>query len=77
MKKIEGGGRTAAPVFKKFMEEYIKQYPTLRRVFEQPEGVYKGYYDGGDEFYTNDSPLPQMTPLNEIIQDQENEGLIF
>ena len=77
MKKIEGGGRTAAPVFKKFMEGYIKLYPTLRRAFEQPDGVYKGYYGGSDEYYTNDSPLPQNIPANDIIQDQENDGLLF
>ncbi|MBE2986127.1 PBP1A family penicillin-binding protein [Campylobacter sp. RM12920] len=77
MKKIEGGGRTAAPVFKKFMETYIKQYPTVRRVFEQPEGVYKGIYNGVDELYTNDSPLPEIIPANEIIQEQENNGLMF
>ncbi|WP_103639916.1 transglycosylase domain-containing protein [Campylobacter concisus] len=77
MKKVEGGGRTAAPVFKKFMEGYIKLYPTLRRAFEQPDGVYKGYYNGADEYYTNDSPLPQNTPTNDIIQDQENDGLLF
>ena len=77
MKKVEGGGRTAAPVFKKFMEGYIKLYPTLRRAFEQPDGVYKGYYGGSDEYYTNDSPLPQNMPANDIIQDQENDGLLF
>ncbi|MBF0917651.1 MAG: penicillin-binding protein, partial [Campylobacter sp.] len=77
MKKGEGGSRTAAPVFKKFMEGYIKLYPTLRRAFEQPDGVYKGYYNGADEYYTNDSPLPQNTPTNDIIQDQENDGLLF
>ena len=77
MKKVEGGGRTAAPVFKKFMEGYIKLYPTLRRAFEQPDGVYRGYFNGADEYYTNDSPLPQNTPTNDIIQDQENDGLLF
>ena len=59
------------------MEGYIKLYPTLRRAFEQPDGVYKGYYGGSDEYYTNDSPLPQNTPANDIIQDQENDGLLF
>ena len=77
MKKVEGGGRTAAPVFKKFMESYIKQYPTLRRAFTQPDGVYKGNYQGSEEFYTDDSPLPQNTPNNDILQQQEDNGLMF
>ena len=77
MKKVEGGGRTAAPVFKKFMEGYIKQYPTLRRAFTQPDGVYKGNYQGSEEFYTDDSPLPQNTPNNDILQQQEDNGLMF
>ena len=77
MKKVEGGGRTAAPVFKKFMESYMKQYPTLRRAFTQPDGVYKGNYQGSEEFYTDDSPLPQSTPNNDILQQQEDNGLMF
>ena len=77
MKKVEGGGRTAAPVFKKFMEGYMKQYPTLRRAFTQPDGVYKGNYQGSEEFYTDDSPLPQNTPNNDILQQQEDNGLMF
>lgn len=77
MKKVEGGGRTAAPVFKKFMESYMKQYPTLRRAFTQPDGVYKGNYQGSEEFYTDDSPLPQNTPNNDILQQQEDNGLMF
>ncbi|MBR8462098.1 PBP1A family penicillin-binding protein [Campylobacter sp. faydin G-105] len=77
MKKVEGGGRTAAPVFKRFLENYMKQYPTSRKAFEQPDGVYKGNYNGSIELYTNDSPLPQTVPRNEIIQQQENDGLMF
>lgn len=77
MKKVEGGGRTAAPVFKKFMEGYMKQYPTLRRAFTQPDGVYKGNYQGSEEFYTDDSPLSQNTPNNDILQQQEDNGLMF
>lgn len=77
MKKIEGGGRTAAPVFRRFMENYAKEYPNLKRAFVQPDGVYKARFEGIDEFYTNDSPLPQNSPLNDIVREQDDGGLIF
>ncbi|MCR4941529.1 MAG: PBP1A family penicillin-binding protein [Campylobacter sp.] len=77
MKKVEGGGRTAAPVFKKFMQSYMKIYPSLRRNFIQPEGVFKGKFDGVDEFYTKDSPLPQQSPMQDILKEQDDGGLIF
>ncbi|WP_169776975.1 transglycosylase domain-containing protein [Campylobacter mucosalis] len=77
MKKLEGGGRTAAPVFKKFMESYMKQYPNLRRNFIQPEGVYKAKFNGADEFYTNESPLPKSSSTQDILKEEDEGGLIF
>ncbi|QKF63384.1 transglycosylase domain-containing protein [Campylobacter mucosalis] len=77
MKKLEGGGRTAAPVFKKFMESYMKQYPNLRRNFIQPEGVYKAKFNGIDEFYTNESPLPKSSSTQDILKEEDEGGLIF
>ncbi|QCD45468.1 penicillin-binding protein 1A [Campylobacter mucosalis] len=77
MKKLEGGGRTAAPVFKKFMESYMKQYPNLRRNFIQPEGVYKAKFNGIDEFYTNESPLPKSSSTQDILREEDEGGLIF
>ncbi|MGG7072941.1 PBP1A family penicillin-binding protein [Campylobacter sp. 9BO] len=85
MKKVEGGGRTAAPVFKHFMQLYAKQYPNLRRNFIQPDGVFKANFEGKDEFYTNDSPLPKsMMPeipvdMSDVPQGDGdvNEEMIF
>ncbi|WP_169763761.1 transglycosylase domain-containing protein [Campylobacter mucosalis] len=77
MKKLEGGGRTAAPVFKKFMESYMRQYPNLRRNFIQPEGVYKAKFNGIDEFYTNESPLPKSSSTQDILKEEDEGGLIF
>lgn len=77
MKKVEGGGRTAAPVFRIFLSEYIKHYPNMRRTFMQPEGVYRGRFEGGDEFYTDESPLPNSNNQQNIMQEADDSGLIF
>lgn len=58
MKKTEGGARTAAPVFKKFIEDYLKLYPDTKRTFTVPPGVYTRYYQGQEEYFTATSPLP-------------------
>lgn len=77
MKKVEGGGRTAAPVFKRFMQSYMKQYPNLRRTFVQPDGVYRARYNGSDEFYTDQSPLPKENTEHSIMHELDDSGLIF
>lgn len=59
MRQTEGGGRTAAPVFAKFLESYLKEFPNTRRSFKVPSGVYHQMYNGKDELYTKTSPLPE------------------
>ena len=61
LKRSEGGSRTAAPVFKVFLTQYLKLFPESARAFLVPEGVFKGTYNGESEFYTNRSPLPQRS----------------
>ena len=75
MRYVEGGSRTAAPVFKKFMENYIAQYPQTKRKFDMPSGVYRKLYNGEDVLYTNTSPLPKEQ--NSILDKQDKEGIIF
>lgn len=76
MRKVEGGGRTAAPVFKAFIQSYIKEFPETKRNFIEPEGIYHSLYDGKDELYTRTSPLPKQDNQENLI-NQENDGLIF
>nr|WP_211437408.1 PBP1A family penicillin-binding protein [Campylobacter sp. RM16190] len=76
MRKIEGGGRTAAPVFKAFIEQYIKEFPETKRNFIEPEGVFHTMYEGKDELYTKTSPLPKQDAQDNLIK-QDNEGMIF
>ena len=58
MRSVEQGGRTAAPVFAKFMQSYIEEYPQTQRNFKAPSGIYTRKYEGRDEYYTRTSPLP-------------------
>ncbi|MCV3382114.1 PBP1A family penicillin-binding protein [Campylobacter sp. IFREMER_LSEM_CL2127] len=71
MKQIEGGARTAAPVFKEFLTKYLELYPDSARKFIIPKGVYQGIYEKQREYYTNTSPFPKNNPAlsenNEII----------
>lgn len=75
MRYVEGGSRTAAPVFKQFMQEYIANYPQTKRDFDMPSGVYRKIYDGVDALYTSTSPLPKEQ--NSILEKQDKEGIIF
>ncbi len=55
MKKIEGGGITAAPVFASFLKEYINNFPTTKTRFIVPKKVYYKIYNGNDEAYIKKS----------------------
>lgn len=58
MKGVEGGGRTSAPVFAKFLSEYLKEFPETKKTFSKPSGVFSQRYKGKDELYTQTSPIP-------------------
>lgn len=74
MRKIEGGGRTAAPVFREFIQNYIKEFPDTKRKFDTPKEIYHKIYEGNDAIYTDTSPLPKQQ-INAI--DMQEGGLIF
>lgn len=66
MKATEGGARTAAPVFREFLTQYLEKFPDTTRKFSIPSGVRRGLYKGKSEFYTSKSPFPKMeTKFNE------------
>lgn len=60
MHKLEGGSRTAAPVFREFLTKYITTYPNTQREFFVPSGVFTAIYEGKKEFFTEISPLPTI-----------------
>ncbi|MFY4755921.1 penicillin-binding protein 1A [Campylobacter jejuni] len=59
MRYTEGGARTAAPVFREFLTQYIEKFPDTTRKFSIPNGVYRGNYQGESAYYTTKSPLPK------------------
>lgn len=69
MKKIEGGARTAAPVFKHFISNYLTLFPDTKREFDIPDKVKEANYKGQNEFYTQKSPLPQKS-IHTINEDE-------
>lgn len=76
MRSTEGGARSAAPVFRKFMQDYIKLYPDTKRTFTVPPGVYSRYYQGKEEFYTLTSPLPQKAGTTQAPQRKLPVGVL-
>lgn len=76
MKYYEGGARTAAPVFRYFMQKYLAAHPNIKRTFDIPKGVSKRIIDGKTWFYTDKSPLPKAS-RNDILKQQEEDGLMF
>lgn len=74
MRNVEVGGRSSAPVFKKFMESYLASFPDTKRVFDAPEGVYHRIYKGEEELYTRTSPLPYQETLPSDFDYEEGTG---
>lgn len=72
MRSIEGGGRSAAPVFGKFMQEYISLFPGTKRKFNVPSGVMRGKIDDISEWYTKISPLPSRVSYD--FQNNQDDG---
>ena len=72
MRRVEGGGLSAAPVFAAFGKEYFKLYPDAKKEFDVPDGV----KSSGGVLYTNISRLP-VSKASDVVQKQEEEGLIF
>ncbi len=74
MKKRETGGRSAAPAFKNFVQNYIKLYPQTKRTFDIPKGVKFKTLENRKLYVTDISPLPKV----QITHGNENSGgLIF
>lgn len=62
MGKKETGGVAAAPVFKDFMTNYLQLYPQTTRKFTKPENVHSRVINDKIEYFTEISPLPNISP---------------
>jgi penicillin-binding protein 1A len=76
MRKTETGGKIAAPVFSYFFKEYLKIHPEIPRNFNIPANVYTANVNGGKEFYTDTSPLPEIL-IQSQPQNKNGEVLEF
>ncbi len=72
--KRETGGVVSAPVFKDFLQNYIKLFPQTTRVFEKPKNVYSRNIGDDIWYFTQTSPLPKQTHDQSI---QKANSLIF
>lgn len=70
MRRTEGGGKIAAPVFSYFFKKYLELHPEIPRTFIRPENVYTTNINGKEELYTEKSPLPEID--TQIIQQSIN-----
>ena len=67
------GGAIAAPAFSFYYKKLLELYPETKRMFDIPEGVFRGEYQGKSELYTQNSPLPdshKRTVQNDDGYDQ-------
>lgn len=64
------GGVVSAPVASEFFRNILKIEPGLKRVFDEPNGIYKRTINGVEYLYTNTSKLPAESNVkldNELI----------
>ena len=78
MRKTETGGRTAAPAFKYFYQEWLKLHPEIQRQFKKPQRVFESFYNNKKEIFTQISNIP-LEKDNIEIQNKSmgNKKIIF
>ena len=75
MRRSETGGVAAAPVFRYFYQDLIRIYPTTKRYFDRPNGVYIEGRDGNKtEAFTDISQAPDST---QELSPKTDEQLVF
>jgi len=78
MGKRETGGRTAAPAFKYFYQNWLKLHPEIQRDFVMPPNVFVQKYNGEDEYFTETSKVPKEQNDVEIQTDYlKNKNILF
>lgn len=61
MRRSETGGRSAGVTFSYFYKKYLKLHPEIKRTFAKPKGVKTSYVKGKEEFFTETSPMPNIS----------------
>ena len=74
MRKSETGGRAAGQVFRYYMEDLFRIYPTTKRYFDVPAGVYKSSDGNTTQESTDTSIVPDDTAEQVPVTE---EKLVF
>ena len=77
MRHSETGGRAAGQVFRYFNEDLMRIYPTTKRYFDRPAGVYRATKksdDNATEEFTDTSAAPDVTQEQVPVTE---EKLVF
>ncbi len=61
MRRTETGGRSAGVTFSYFYKKYLQIHPEIQRTFIKPEGVKTNYIGGKKEYFTDTSPMPDIS----------------
>ena len=75
MYKTETGGRTAAPVFKYFYNEWLKLHPEIQRKFAKPELVFEQQFKDKTEVFTQMSNVPVQRNIE--TKNIDNQKIMF
>ena len=67
------GGAIAAPAFAYYFKELLKIYPETKRIFDIPNGIFRGNYEAKVELYTKNSPLPSVEKTKNTYEDYFHE----
>ncbi len=65
MRRSETGGRSAGVAFSYFYKKYLKLHPETIRNFTKPKGVKTSYVKGKKEYFTDTSPMPNISNYKE------------
>ena len=76
MGRRETGGRTAAPAFAYFYQNWLLLHPEIPRKFKVPQEVFTQKIDGKDEVFTSISNVPK-DDINLEIQTEQLKNKIF
>ncbi len=74
MRRVETGGRAAAPVFREYYSELVKIYPHTKREFSVPAGVREDFDTTIDAELDNENSLPEAITAPE---PETEEQLMF
>lgn len=77
MRRSETGGRAAAPVFRYFYQDLMRIYPTTKRYFDRPGGVYTAPKEEDENATENFTDVSQTPDPTQEQAPKTDEQLVF